>query len=737
MLQEHLVDRLRLRANPDAALVAIVAPAGYGKTTAAAQLVGESDSALAWVALEPADDDPVRFWSYVASGLCAAGVDADRAYHHLTDGATAVDAATTALLAAIEQHDQPVTIVLDDFQVIENESILQSLSDLLRHPVDGLQIVVTSRRDLALPVGRLRGQGRLAELRIDQLAFEPEEAAALLESTFGLDSITPDQLDALNQRTEGWPVGLYLAGLSLRDHPDIDAQVERFAGDTRHLSEYLVAEVIDDLDDETRAFALATSIVTVLEPELCDFVTGQSGSLAILRRLLAGNVFITALDESATMFRYHPLFRERLMSTLTEEHPEILASLHSRASLWSERNGDRDGAVMHAADAGDLDRARDLVLGSWLEFATAGSFTTLERWVRRLGKDAETNPFVSLSMAWGMLNLNRHDEIEPWLGHAAAAASDESETRQVLLEGGCIRAHLGRHIGDVDLLSEQATSALENADLDYLPEPGEAPSRQVGITGMALAVAATAAFWAGEMDTAGEHASAAIVQGRASGDPSTVVIGYAYLAIIAAEQEEFETASAHADQAQQLITTDRDEQFHRPTIVHIARAIIARSQGRLADAAESLDQAERTEAVSQEKLHLALIETERARVEHATGNRAEARAALRRARTIVDECPAPRFDERLRLTENAIRFAAVDLDAASGPVPLGLNEMTEKELAVLALLPHGLSRKELAAQLHVSENTVKTHLTAIRHKLAVPGRGDLVEKARELGLLPG
>jgi ATP/maltotriose-dependent transcriptional regulator MalT len=739
MLPDHMVERMRLREHlwevADAPLVAIVAPAGYGKTTAAAQLVGDSPGALVWVALEPSDDEPVRFWSYVASGLCAAGVDADLAYGHLADGPTAVDAAVTALRAAVESHHEPVTIVLDDLHVIENESVNRSLSELLRQPVDGLQIVATSRRDLALPVGRLRSHGRLGELRTDELAFDGAEAEMLLSSAFGLDDMTDAQLDALSRRTEGWPVGLYLAGLSLRDHPDIDGQVARFAGDTRHLSEYLVAEVIDDLDDDTRAFALATSIVTMLDPSLCDHLTGQPGSLAILRRLLARNVFITTIDESATMFRYHPLFRERLASTLAEEHPEILATLHSRASIWCERNGDRDGAVMHAADAGDIDRARELILASWLEFGDAGSFTSLEQWVRRLGDDARNNFAIALSMGWGMLNLNRHEEIEPWLEHAAAAADDPAGVRQVLLESSCIRGHEARHLGDVDAIVRHAGIAMANADFTATLEVDGGPTRLVGVTANTLVVAASAAYWTGDLATAEEQAEAAVALARGTGEKSTVISGYAHLALVAAEQGDLERAQAHADQALQLVETERDEQFHRPTLAHIARAMAARISGRLADAGASLDHAERIEATPRELLHLALIETERALVEHAAGNRTDARAALRRARAIVAECPSARFDDRLRRTENAIRFAAIDVAAAEGPVPIGVRELTEKELAVLALLPHGLSRRDLASQLHVSENTVKTHLTAIRHKLGVPGRGDLVARATELGLM--
>jgi ATP/maltotriose-dependent transcriptional regulator MalT len=307
----------------------------------------------------------------------------------------------------------------------------------------------------------------------------------------------------------------------------------------------------------------------------------------------------------------------------------------------------------------------------------------------------------------------------------------------VLLESSCIRGHEARHLGDVDAIVRHADIAMANADFSDTLETGARASRLVGVTANTLVVAASAAYWTGDLTAAEQHAKAAVTHARGSGEKSTVISGYAHLALVAAERGDVEQAQAHADQSLQLVESERDEQFHRPTMAHIARAVAARIGGRLADAGASLDDAERIEATPRELLHLARIETERALVEHAAGNRTEARAALRRARAIVAECPSAHFDDRLRQTENAIRFAAIDVAAADGPVPIGVRELTEKELAVLALLPHGLSRRELASQLHVSENTVKTHLTAIRHKLGVPGRGDLVAKATELGLIVG
>jgi LuxR family maltose regulon positive regulatory protein len=152
--------------------------------------------------------------------------------------------------------------------------------------------------------------------------------------------------------------------------------------------------------------------------------------------------------------------------------------------------------------------------------------------------------------------------------------------------------------------------------------------------------------------------------------------------------------------------------------------------GRPADADGALAEAERIDQLSDEPLLSAAIELERARIRHQAGDRSGARAAIRAAEKIVEHLPDPRFEGRLRAARNDVRFAAKAItNPTAGP------ELSDRELAVLELLPHRLPRRDLAAQLHVSENTLKTHLTSIRHKLGVSGRASIVDRARELGLL--
>ncbi len=724
----ELLDRL---AGSGAALTAIVAPAGYGKTTLAVQLTRTLGRPVAWVSLDGADDEPVRFWTYVSAALCAADVvGADGTYGPLAAGRERVADASLQLRSAVEAHGTDVVLVLDDLQSIGDPVIVQTLADWLRHPLANLRIVCTSRRDLPLPVGRLRSQGHLTEARIDDLAFDGVEAATLLADAFGVDDLTADQLAALGRRTEGWPVGLYLAGLALRDEPDVAGSIDRFTGDTRHLSEYLAAEAMDGLSDDARAFALATSILTVLDPALCDAVTESVGSLRLLRELVADNVFTSPLDDGATIFQYHPLWREHLRSDLAENHPELVGPLHARASIWHEANGDVEAAIEHATASGDQVRAERLIGEQFLPYANAGHFGTLLSWVDALGPRQGLGAETAVMMAWLALNLRRYDELDRWLAQAAANAAHPAEEASVALQGPTIRAHRARHEGDVGALLEWAAEAVAAATT---PVDLDVPVLRFGDEGRgaALAVAATAAYWAGRPDLARDRLVEAQDVGRSKAMVLEQVFRYQYLAIIEADAGNHQAALDHADQALSSVE-EGTEHYQLPTLAHLARSVALAGLGRPADAADALASARRVAAYRREPLYDAAIELQAARLHHLEGDQDEARASVRAARAIVADLPDPRFDERVRATENAIRFVAADADA----LPVGARELTDRERAVLGLLPHDLSRRELARQLHVSENTVKTHLTSIRHKLGVTGRQQIVARAVELGLLP-
>jgi LuxR family transcriptional regulator, maltose regulon positive regulatory protein len=357
----------RLDRGLESTLTLVSAPAGFGKTTVLAQwLAGLAERpapdrpAVAWVSLDPHDDSPGVFWSYVIAALdgVAAGVGA-AALPLLLGPGPAPEAALAALLNDLGAAG-PVVLVLDDYHVIEAAEIHDAISYLLGHLPADAHLVLATRADPPLPLARLRARGELVELRSAELRFTRAEAGEYLAGPMHL-ALAPADVATLADRTEGWAAALQLAGLSLRDRADPAAAVAAFAGDDRFIVDYLAEEVLARQPAEVREFLLATSVLHRLTGGLCDAVTGRPGGAARLVELERGNLFLVPLDDRRQWYRYHHLFGDVLRAHLTERHPDRVAELHRRASHWLQSHGDLVEAIEHALAGDDLDRAADLM----------------------------------------------------------------------------------------------------------------------------------------------------------------------------------------------------------------------------------------------------------------------------------------------------------------------------------------------------------------------------------------
>ncbi len=265
------------RAVAEHRLTLVSAAAGWGKSTLVGEWLAGLDRPSAWLALDAADNDPVRFWRYLAEALDRAGVPVeDGAVGALAGGPELREAGLSSLLNAVAEEDRCAVIALDDFHLVTEPSIHESIAFLAAQLPEGLRLVMTSRHDPPIGLARLRARGDLAEIRSDDLRFGDEDAATLLSRAVGLD-LAGDQVAALRARTEGWAAGLYLAGLSLRGRDDPDAFIAHFAGDDRLVVDYLAAEVLEGAPPERREFLLRTSILGRLTGPLCDAVAGRPG----------------------------------------------------------------------------------------------------------------------------------------------------------------------------------------------------------------------------------------------------------------------------------------------------------------------------------------------------------------------------------------------------------------------------------------------------------------------------
>jgi LuxR family maltose regulon positive regulatory protein len=421
-LVERLTDGLA------AELTLVCAPAGFGKTTVLGDWARRSQTPVAWLSLDPADNDPVRFWRYVTAALDQAGQGVSGPVEALLrDPQTPPEAVVTVVVNALAARPGRLALVLDDLHLIEAAPIHHSLGLLLDRLPAQLRLVLASRADPPLPLARLRARGQLVELRAADLRFTAEEVAALLREAIGLE-LPETSVATLASRTEGWVAGLQLAGLSLRGHADPARLVERFSGSHRYVLDYLTDEVLDRQPEPLREFLLETSVLDRVCGPLCDAVTGRADSQELLEAVERANLFLMPLDEVRGWWRYHQLFADLLRARLQQAHPDRMTRLHRAAATWCERHGLVDEAMRHALAAGDADWAVWLVEQHFEALLRDSEDATLRLWLERLPADAlRAWPRLCLAQAFMALVGGRLETVESLLAaaeQAYAAAGD-------------------------------------------------------------------------------------------------------------------------------------------------------------------------------------------------------------------------------------------------------------------------------------------------------------------------
>src|SRR4051812_480829 len=356
-----ITQRSRVLAAIDAAgpvpVVAVVAPAGYGKTTVLSQWATEKDPHSVWLSCDEGDNDPAVLLTCLAAALARLGaID-----QHLVES-LARDAGITAvpgLMDAVRPGIPPAAIVLDHVEAITNRECHDVLSEVALRLPPGWQITMASRHPLPLPLPRLRLRGGVLELGVRALAMAPDEAARLLQAT----GVAPDDagVASLLERIEGWPMGLYLAGLTIKAGARLPrAASSRAQGDD--IRAYLQEEIIGQLSASELTFLTRSSILARFSGPLCDATVGSTGSARLLEQLERRNLLVVPLDRRREWYRYHHLFREMLTEELVRREPGLVPRLHGRAAAWFEAHGLADEAVEHAHEAGDGDLVARLVL---------------------------------------------------------------------------------------------------------------------------------------------------------------------------------------------------------------------------------------------------------------------------------------------------------------------------------------------------------------------------------------
>ena len=713
--RERLLERLR--SGSDRSLTLVACPAGFGKTTllAAWREAEAGRKPVAWLTLDEGDNDPVVLWSHAIEALRRASPAIASAAPAHTVVTPVVDVVLPRLVNELDSLGE-ITLILDDFHRLSGVPARQSITWFVEHAPPGVQLVLASRTEPILPVAALRAHGELLELRADDLRFTSEEADAFLNGRLGL-GLTPEDIEALVGRTEGWPAGLYLAALSLQHAPDRHAFVRRFGGSNHHVIDFLVTEVLQAHDPSAQALMLRTSVLERLSGPLCDAVLEQEGSAAMLDALSRTNLFLAPLDDEGRWYRFHNLFAQLLRVELERREPGLAPGLHRRAYAWHRDHGTTGEAIQHAIAAGAYAEAAELIQGSWISYANTCRYDTVLSWLRLLPDEVlDGDVQLLLIKAW-VLSLSAEREeaalaiaaVERLGGLSAGPLPDGFSSGEASLT--MLRACFPW--GDVGTQLENGRRAAE------LEGPGS-PWRP-----LACWAVGTGLYFRGEPDEADRWFAESAALAPASAQWLAGEASLAYRSWIAGERGRLDEQRVLAETAAEFV-----REHGTGKVIGVAPLALGVSLAARGRPGEALSLIERGVALSRtfgQPIQLANALLGQAPVLRALGEHQRAADAIAEARSILGSCPDPGI--------LAGRLAALGRPPQIRPVRSGDQELTQRELRVLKLLSGDLSERDIGRELYVSHSTVHSHVRAIYRKLAVSSRTAALERGRQLGLL--
>lgn len=671
-----------LRSGLAQKLTLVVAPAGFGKTTllSAGLANAAPENAIAWVSLDPSDNEPTLFWAYVVRALQnihpAIGTSVP-----VSTRSPSIETIITSLINDIDRLDRDVVLVLDDYHVIDAPAIHGALTLLLDHLPRRMHLVLASRSEPPLPLPRLRARGELTEVRAGDLRFTADEASAFLTKVMALD-ISPVDAATLERRTEGWIAGLKLAALSMKGR-DVRTFVDGFSGDNRYIADYLVSEVLQSEPEHVRRFLLGTAILDRMNGALCDAVMGERGSHAMLEDLERRSLFVVALDDRREWYRYQHLFADVLQKQSVATDPDAARRYHARAAAWYETHGSSSDAVHHALASQDVDRAADLLERTWPEKNRSYDSARWLACVKTLPDAAVRNrPVLSMAYAWGLLNSGELEAAAPRLEDVERlmpTIADAARRQSLSTELASARVYLAQALGDTPGTLEHAKRTLEQT-----PE-GDNTARATGIALVALA------HWGrGELDAAHRTFSASFAMMRACGHELDAIRGTFVLGDIRAAQGRLRDAAKIYEHGLQLAKEAAHAGAAETDELYLGLSELHREWNDLASATNHLEMVRQTAEHAAYKGNRLRWRTAMARVCEARGDLDGALELLNDAEQddrrdpIPRARPVPAIKARIRVAQGRIDDATDWLREAKVSVDDDLGFLREFEHITLA-----------------------------------------------------
>jgi LuxR family transcriptional regulator, maltose regulon positive regulatory protein len=712
------IERLCASTSPFAA---IVAPAGYGKTTLLAKWAEADPRPFAWVALDGRDDDALVFLRYIAAAIHSVEPIPSETFEALSGPAESVWSKRVPRLgSALAGLEHPLVLVLDDLHAVANPSCLDVLAALCEYVPDSSQIAVASREEPALPLPRWRAHRSVEEIGVGDLRLDEPEAKLLLKAA-GVELAT-SELAELTERTEGWPAGLYLAALSIQAGAPSSASAAGFSGGDRLVSDYFRFELLSRLPEAEAHFLKYTSVLDRMSGGLCDAVLETTRSADTLEALEHRNGFVVPLDQRGESYRYHHLFGQLLRKELERSEPDVVPELNRRAMARCIADDLPEAAAVYAHAAGETDTAAGLVDALALTLYYDGRMETLEQWLAWFSdEELMRYPALAVYRAWLRALTGRPAEAERWLALAEGATSalplsDGSATIEPWI--ATLRAHMME--GGVEKALADAGRALDQlpAESDWIP--------------VALLARGVAHTLLGATDRATDALMAVDEQGLEVGAFEDVFVARAQLALLAIRRGAWGEAADRARAALALVEEAGLGDYSTSAIAYVATARVALHEGRPEDARAALTRAHRLRPMLDQGGFPWLsvqVGLELTRAHLTLADPGAARTVLTEAEHVLELRPDLGF-----LVEDA-RELHERVAATSGSGGAWAMSLTGAELRLLPFLATHLMFPEIASRLFISRNTVKSEAVSIYRKLGVSSRSGAIERAVEVGLL--
>jgi LuxR family transcriptional regulator, maltose regulon positive regulatory protein len=714
-----LIERLE-RGDP-CRIVSVVAPAGYGKTTLLSQWAERKGQAFAWVSVEEPDNDPKVLLTYVAEALNEVEPIGERVFAALASPGSSVPGSVVPRLgSAFSSMTSPVVLVVDDVHVLRNSECRGALSVLADHVPGGSRLVLAGRDEPPLRTARLRAEGRILEIGARDLSLTLGEALSLLRGAGVM--LGEGEAAELHQRTEGWPAGLYLAALYLREGGPSADPVASFGGGDPLVREYMESEFLARIPRRQRAFLTQTAVLERMCGPLCEAVVDMAGTATMLEDLARSNLLLVPLDRRGEWYRYHHLFRDMLLAELQRREPGLMPALQRRAACWCLRNGLPEEALEYSIAAGDVSAAARLAGGLGIPAYRQGRVTTVQRWFRWLDQRGgiEGHPVTAVMASMLSALTGRPVDAERWAdavdrwqyGDPARPDEPSAEAWAAVLRALLCRRGVEQMRADAD----EARHGLAAQNI---------------VTPVAVLLQGIARVLSGDLDGGDTAFQDVASMGEEAGAAEDFVVALCERSLVAMARSDWGQAEAFAGQARAVLRqAGIEENFATPlvcavqarTAIHrgdapAARLELVRAQRRRPDLTYALPYLAVQARIELARVHLALADID------------GARTLMREINDVLRRRPGlgTLADEAQTLRDQLSREHRSD-----GP---GASALSAAELRLLPMLSTHLSFPEIAAEMFLSRNTIKSEAFSIYRKLGVSSRSQAVTRSRDLGLL--